>query len=195
MQITFPWREALHIEAKRCSSSFLFLYCWVRREVVSVIWLINSNTEHPAWEIPWQREQIKNTWNHSQYLITVYQFMYVPTVCVVFVNVAHSWSVYKDSFSSFCFAAILETFGIFLYFTHSHNIYVFRNRIYHLTAKLWQESAMSARDPETQHRIQPNTIETGLVMNTTQRQLWQHPEVWQANQVALGSPLNMTHVL
>lgn len=44
--------------------------------------------------------------------------------------------------------------------------------------------------PETKYRAPHSTmqgaIETGLVMNTTWLQLWQHPEVWQANQVALG---------
>lgn len=65
----------------------------------------------------------------------------------------------------------------------------FVHRIDHLTAKHWRGSAMSARDPETQHQVQTNTsegvIETRLVMRTTPRQLWQHPEGVTS---AAGSP-------
>lgn len=92
------------------------------------------------------------------------------------------WFVFSRCYSVYCTA--LSIFG---------------DGIYHLTAKPCQGSASSAWDNKTRLQVRAEAprgaMETVLVMDPTQLQLWQHPEVRQTEQVAWSRPLNMTRVL
>lgn len=61
MEVTFSWREALHIEAKRCSSSrvkTVFLYCWCE-ERSGLCHLVDKHWTYCVGN------KIKTIWSHS----------------------------------------------------------------------------------------------------------------------------------
>lgn len=145
------WSEKLQ---RKLRSKNVILCCqfheWGERPSV-VIWLMNSNMAHAAWEVSQSQE--------SQTPHIIHRF--------TFLRAAHSLSAVNVTCCEFG-ASYITCFHLFLLCSHTmHHIgflprSIFGYRIYHLTAKLWHRGVMSAHDPGTQHRVQPNIVQGAL---------------------------------
>lgn len=101
MQITFPWRgqwELCTMKRKRCSSSSLksvsiLLMSRVRREVVSVIWLTNSNTAVEISQASRPKTYLNSSVSHTVALHLLHKLSgFIPhtNICIWIQNPSHS---------------------------------------------------------------------------------------------------------